>query len=223
MATIFFSYMVLPNSPLWINHKLEDKWHENQLHYPLNWLLPSRYSRTTSTFWTNRAKSQCCSPFFTARLDPCDSIVPNSKRPCLTCLVALKNIALNHWLFIKMVWYGCKIWSFHVAVVQGRPWNLQVRNRVVVLLITPIAFSWRFCCCRRRLSRDLTIRQRRRPWKRYWKIDSVSFQTISRFCQVALLLTRREFRLELKRGGRARVQTEMVEFIVLPFPSSKKN
>ena len=27
--------------------------------------------------------------------------------------------------------------------------------------------------------------------------------------------------LELKRGGRARVQTEMGEFIVLPFPSSK--
>ena len=29
--------------------------------------------------------------------------------------------------------------------------------------------------------------------------------------------------LELNRGGRAGVQTEMVEFIALPFPSSKKN
>ena len=28
--------------------------------------------------------------------------------------------------------------------------------------------------------------------------------------------------LELKRGGQARVQTEMVELIALPFPSSKK-
>ena len=28
--------------------------------------------------------------------------------------------------------------------------------------------------------------------------------------------------LELKRGVRTRVQTEMVEFIALPFPSSKK-
>ena len=28
--------------------------------------------------------------------------------------------------------------------------------------------------------------------------------------------------LELKRGGRTRVQTEMVEFIALPFPSSKQ-
>ena len=28
--------------------------------------------------------------------------------------------------------------------------------------------------------------------------------------------------LELKRGGRARVQTEVLEFIALPFPSSKK-
>jgi len=28
--------------------------------------------------------------------------------------------------------------------------------------------------------------------------------------------------LELRRGDRARVQKEMVEFIALPFPSSKK-
>ena len=68
--------------------------------------------------------------------------------------------------------------------------------------------------------RDLTIRQRRRPWKGQWKIDSASFQTISRFSEVVLL--RRGFRLELKRGGSARVQTEMVEFIALPFSSSKK-
>ena len=33
---------------------------------------------------------------------------------------------------------------------------------------------------------------------------------------------RREFMLELKRRSRTRVQTEMVEFISLPFPSSKK-
>ena len=32
----------------------------------------------------------------------------------------------------------------------------------------------------------------------------------------------RELGLELKRGGRARVQTEMVEFIALPFPFSSK-
>ena len=68
--------------------------------------------------------------------------------------------------------------------------------------------------------RDLTVRQRRRPWKDQWKIDSASFQTISRFSEVVLL--RRGFRLELKRGGSARVQTEMVEFIALPFSSSKK-
>ena len=29
--------------------------------------------------------------------------------------------------------------------------------------------------------------------------------------------------LELKRGARTRVQTEMVKFIALPFPPSKKN
>ena len=32
-------------------------------------------------------------------------------------------------------------------------------------------------------------------------------------------LKKREFMLELKRGGRTRVQREMVEFIALPFPS----
>ena len=68
-------------------------------------------------------------------------------------------------------------------------------------------------------NRDLTIPQRRCLWKRHWKIDSASFQTISPFSQVALLLKKREFRLELKRGGRARVQTEKAG--ALPFPSSK--
>ena len=46
--------------------------------------------------------------------------------------------------------------------------------------------------------------------------DSASFQTISQLSKVAQLLNRREFVLELKRGGRAQVQTEMGEFIVLP-------
>ena len=54
------------------------------------------------------------------------------------------------------------------------------------------------------------------------QIDSASFPTISRLSQVAQFLKRREFMLELKRWGRAQVQTEMVEFIALPFPSSKK-
>ena len=75
--------------------------------------------------------------------------------------------------------------------------------------------------------RDLTIRQRRHPWKRPWKTDSASFQTISRLSndvsKAARLLKRREFMLELKRGGHARVQTEIVEFIALPLQSSKKN
>ena len=38
-----------------------------------------------------------------------------------------------------------------------------------------------------------------------------------RLSQFALLLKRREFWLELKRVNRARVQTEIVEFISLPF------
>ena len=35
-------------------------------------------------------------------------------------------------------------------------------------------------------------------------------------------LKRREFRLEMKRGECARLKTEMVEFLGLPFPSSSK-
>ena len=54
------------------------------------------------------------------------------------------------------------------------------------------------------------------------QIDSASFPTISRLSQVAQFLKRREFMLELKRGGRTQVQTEMIVFIALPFPSSKK-
>ena len=62
--------------------------------------------------------------------------------------------------------------------------------------------------------RNLTIQQRRRPWKRQWRIDLATFQTISRLSKV------REIRSEPKRGYRARVQTGMVEFIVLPFAFS---
>ena len=36
------------------------------------------------------------------------------------------------------------------------------------------------------------------------------------------MLKRREFMLELKRGDRPRVQTEMLEFIALPFPFSNE-
>ena len=40
--------------------------------------------------------------------------------------------------------------------------------------------------------------------------------------QFTLLLKRREFWLELNRGDRALVRTEMVEFIAWPFPFSSK-
>ena len=44
----------------------------------------------------------------------------------------------------------------------------------------------------------------------------------ARLSQFALLLKRSEFCLEMKKGDRARVQTEMVEFIAVPFPFSSK-
>ena len=48
------------------------------------------------------------------------------------------------------------------------------------------------------------------------------FETISWLSQVAQLLKRREFMLEMKKGACARDQAEMVGFIALRFPSSKK-
>ena len=71
-------------------------------------------------------------------------------------------------------------------------------------------------------NRYLTIQQQRRPLRCRWKIHFLSFHTILRLSQVTLLLKRREFRLELKRGDRAQVQTEMVEFIALQFLFSSK-
>ena len=48
-------------------------------------------------------------------------------------------------------------------------------------------------------SRDLTIRKRRRQWKRRWKIDFTSSATFSTLYQVSQLPESREVRLELKR------------------------
>ena len=89
------------------------------------------------------------------------------------------------------------------------PFPLLVPHCPFPVLVTPVF---------RVHIKDLTIRQRRRPWK----IDSASFQTISQLSIVAQLLKKRGFMLELKRGDHARVQTEIVEIIALPFPSSKK-
>ena len=52
--------------------------------------------------------------------------------------------------------------------------------------------------------------------------SAYKFQTISRLSQVAQLIKRREFMLELKKRGRPRVQKGMVQFIALPVPSSKQ-
>ena len=70
--------------------------------------------------------------------------------------------------------------------------------------------------------RDLTIRQRRRPWKRRWKIDFASLHFFSRSFQETQLVKRRELGLELKRRDRTRVLTEMVQFIALPSPFPSK-
>ena len=53
------------------------------------------------------------------------------------------------------------------------------------------------------------------------KTDLASFQTFSRLCQVAQILKKRDFMLEVKWSKPVRVRARMVEFIPLPFFSSK--
>ena len=53
------------------------------------------------------------------------------------------------------------------------------------------------------------------------KMEVASFETFSLLSQYPPLLKRREFWLQLKRGDRARIQTEMVEFIASPLPVLK--
>ena len=68
--------------------------------------------------------------------------------------------------------------------------------------------------------RGLTIRQRQRSLRN--RLPIPFFETISWLSQVAQLLKKREFMLEMKKGACARVQAEMVGFIALRFPFSKK-
>ena len=65
-------------------------------------------------------------------------------------------------------------------------------------------------------------RERDFPTDSVWEKKTDRFAVYFSFSQVAQLLKRREFLLVLKRGSRSWVQTEMVKFISLPFPSSKK-
>ena len=109
--------------------------------------------------------------------------------------------------------------EFGLRLKKLMSWSYRVRDWKNANLLFKRRFRGRHRCG---ILRDLTIRQRRRPWKRRWKIDFASFETFSRLSQSALLLERREFWLELKRGDRARVQTKMIEFISLLFPFSSE-
>ena len=68
--------------------------------------------------------------------------------------------------------------------------------------------------------RDLTIRQRRHPWKRPRKRRH--FKLFRDYPNSPCYLKEREFWPELKRAEHAQVRTEMVKFIALPFPLPSK-
>ena len=68
----------------------------------------------------------------------------------------------------------------------------------------------------------VTIQQQWCQWKCHWKIDFVTFETFLPLCQVTQLLESWEVRLELKREDRIWVRSQMVEFVVLPFPFSSQ-
>ena len=109
------------------------------------------------------------------------------------------------------------------------PQNLQVRlgiettlcGRSIFKLMTEpwsiTHISW-FCS----VLREVTIRLWRNPRQCPWKVNFISFDTFSQSSQFALLLKRREFLLEVKRGNHTQVQIEMVEFIALLFPFASK-
>ena len=105
----------------------------------------------------------------------------------------------------EMVWMGTGFKSWTWASMDDGGWKGKVKGVNIV-------------CCNRDL---IWSDNSESPGKRCWKIEFASFQTISRLSQVSLLLKRRELRLELKRRDRAWVQTEMLEFIALQFPSRK--
>ena len=109
---------------------------------------------------------------------------------------------------------------FKRAVHDGREISLQQVWTKILLHLEPVAFLLEGPL--QRENRDLTIRQRWPRWKRRWEIDFASFRFSSRLFQWTQLLKRGEFWLELKRRDRAWVQTEMVEFIALPFPFPSK-
>ena len=73
-------------------------------------------------------------------------------------------------------------------------------------------FMWKFGCVFDLRLHDLNANKKRR-----WKTDFTHYYTFSRLSQVTQSLKRREIRLELKWGERVRGQTEIVNFIALPF------
>ena len=112
------------------------------------------------------------------------------------CLEAIKFVLLSFFTLVKLL----KIWAKPLLrnVKSPPPVNVR-RSKTFLLKFSNLSTG------------DLTIRQRRRPWRRRWKIDFASFHLFPRFFQGAQLLKRRQFGLELKRRNRARVLTEMVD------------
>ena len=92
------------------------------------------------------------------------------------------------------------------------PWSRDVD--LLQVLRSVLHNAHESCRCLPLSGTLVAIRQRRRMWKR----RVASFHFLSRLSQGAQLFKRRDFGLELKRWARARVQTDMVEFITLPFP-----
>ena len=109
-----------------------------------------------------------------------------------------------------------EIWQFHVVVVQWRQRNVQksvmhVQSRCFTDLNLLLFCRSRLTLPLSVLIRDLTIRKRRRLWKRHWEIDSASFQTISRFSQIVLLLKGVVIRDDSQRRFLAQHSVAMLE------------
>ena len=102
-------------------------------------------------------------------------------------------------------------WQIEVSCVTNVKLRMIIRDNAGLLACRKLS---RASSSRARFAapfiRYLTIRQRRRPWKRRWKIDFSAFYIFAWLFQGAQLLKKREFGLELKTRDRARVQTDIV-------------
>ena len=129
----------------------------------------------------------------------------------------LRKIRRHHWkqrLNVIHVLINCQTWKWSGAWMMGSGSDTSKVAKIYRCL-----YGAKHVCARHHTI--LTIRQRRRPWKRRWKINSASYQTISRLSQIPVTKTKAIYVGAEKRGPPPSSDRDG-RIYRLPFPSSKK-